>query len=157
MFSEAIAIMLFWLFTMILIFAIIETYLLISFFLAKDQITLCITFNICGYGFFGILFIFFAHIYCTFSQLFKDQIESTKNLIGDIEFDGCQKVAVINGEMQSIKHVKKRIIAGLEGFQGFDGNGYFVLGKPLFSSITANFITYLIILVQFKVSEMSAK
>ena len=156
MFSESITVMLFWLFTMILLFAIIEVYLLIAFFLSKDNITVGITFNICGYGFFGILFIYFAHIYCTFSQLFKDHIESIKNLIADIDLNEVQTVSVIDGKRQSIRHVKERIVAGLEGFHGFHGNGYFTLGKPLFSSITANFITYLIILVQFKVSEMSS-
>ena len=40
----------------------------------------------------------------------------------------------------------------LQSFQGFSANDYFYLNKPLITGILANFVTYFIILVQFKLS-----
>ena len=45
------------------------------------------------------------------------------------------------------------VISKMEKFQGFEAGGFVKLGKPFLSSIFANFITYLIILLQFKISE----
>ena len=45
-----------------------------------------------------------------------------------------------NGKTLRVQHWQKRIALGLGEFQGFHGNNYFVLGKPLLTSITANFI-----------------
>ena len=42
----------------------------------------------------------------------------------------------------------------LNTFEGFDCNGYFTLGRPLLTSITATFVTYIIILLQFKISDI---
>ena len=41
----------------------------------------------------------------------------------------------------------------LDSFKGFDCNGFFSLGRPLLTSVTSNFVTYLIILIQFKIYE----
>ena len=70
----------------------------------------------------------------------------------------CQKV------MDSIGELKEELILNdynsiskpvevLNTFEGFDCNGYFTLGRPLLTSITATFVTYIIILLQFKISE----
>jgi len=73
----------------------------------------------------------------------------------DFEINEYHQVCIIDGKVTNIEHAKNRIISGLDAFQGFHGDGYFILGKELLTSIVANFVTYLIILVQFKVSEMS--
>ena len=41
----------------------------------------------------------------------------------------------------------------LEDFQGYNANGFFNVNHSLISGVTANFVTYLIILVQFRLSE----
>ena len=41
----------------------------------------------------------------------------------------------------------------LQDFQGFDGNGFFILNHSMVTAMTANIVTYLVILVQFKQSE----
>ena len=53
------------------------------------------------------------------------------------------------------KTLKQKAILDLKKFNGYHGNGYFVLGKPLLTSVVTNIITYSIILIQFKVSELS--
>ena len=48
---------------------------------------------------------------------------------------------------------KSYIIEELQCFQGFDAHGFFTLNRPLLTSIISNFTTFIIILVQFKMSE----
>ena len=84
----------------------------------------------------------------------KDDIHGIKTAILDLHINP-DDILTLNGKTFRVKHWQKRIASGLGEFQGFHGNNYFVLEKPLLTSITANFITYLIILVQFKVSELS--
>jgi hypothetical protein len=58
----------------------------------------------------------------------------------------------INGNFHLESYARRNLIDTLSEFQGFDACGFATLGKPLLSSIFANFITYLIILIQFKIS-----
>ena len=156
MFTETISPSIFWLFVMNLIMAVVGVYLLVAFFISQDEFGLSIILLMIGYGSFGGLFIFLAERYCNFSQIIKDSIDGIKNDILDLDINEDQ-VCIIDGNVRKLKHVKKRIVSGLDGFQGFHGNGYFTLGKELLTSIVANFVTYLIILVQFKVSDVSSK
>ena len=52
------------------------------------------------------------------------------------------------------KEGKEILIALLSKFHGFDGKGYFHLGRPLLASIMGNFTTYLIVFLQFKMAEL---
>ena len=61
-------------------------------------------------------------------------------------------VIEIDGRFQSEAYARGYFINKLAEFKGLDANGYVTLGKPLLTSIFASFITYLIILVQFKIS-----
>ena len=96
-------------------------------------------------------------IIAIFSQCIKDSIDDIKNTILDIEINEFHQVCILDGKLSHIEHAKERLISGLDAFQGFHGDGYFTLGKELLTSIVANFVTYLIILVQFKVSDVSSK
>lgn len=55
--------------------------------------------------------------------------------------------------VQTCQSTHLRMIWTLDAFKGFDCSGFFVLGRPLFTSITATFMTYVIILIQFKLAE----
>ena len=48
---------------------------------------------------------------------------------------------------------KLKAIRLLERFKGFDCRGYFTLGRSLLTSIVSSFVTYMIVLIQFKLSE----
>jgi hypothetical protein len=48
---------------------------------------------------------------------------------------------------------KSYIIEELQCFQGFDAHGFFTLNRPLLTSIISNFTTFIIVLIQFKMSE----
>ena len=156
MISKAISKIIFWLFTLILVAVIICTYLMVAFFLTHEEFTVPIILNIFGYGGIVSLYLKFAYGYCVFTQDIKDDVHSIKRAILDQDIYP-EDLLTLNGKTVRVKHWQKRIASGLDEFHGFHGNNYFVLGKPLLTSITANFITYLIILVQFKVSELSVK
>ena len=48
---------------------------------------------------------------------------------------------------------KYELIEKMNFFTGFDAWGYYNLGRPLLTAITANFTTFLIVLIQFKMAE----
>ena len=48
---------------------------------------------------------------------------------------------------------KCQLIDKMNSFNGFDANGYFTLGKQHLTSIMSNFATFIIVLIQFKMSE----
>ena len=64
------------------------------------------------------------------------ELKDTISLSSDIRFeDKCQLIDKMNS------------------FNGFDANGYFTLGKQHLTSIMSNFATFIIVLIQFKMSE----
>ena len=154
LFNEAITKMIFWFFLVIMIFSILEIYLIMSYFLASQEFTLGIVLVIIGYGSYGILFLFFAHAYCTFSQIIKDSIDQIRKITLEMDVPN-EGLLILDAKKYNPRHARKIVVVGFDEFQGFHGNGYFILGKPFLTSIIANFMTYLIILIQFKVSQPS--
>ena len=49
--------------------------------------------------------------------------------------------------------MKARIEQELDEFRGFDGKGYFILGKSFLKNLLAFCVTYLVILIQFRLTE----
>ena len=45
------------------------------------------------------------------------------------------------------------IIEKISCYHGFNAWGFFTLGKPLLTSLVANFTTFIIVLIQFKLAE----
>ena len=80
----------------------------------------------------------------------KQSLQSIKQKIGDLVV--AESFVEINGKYHLETYARSHIISMLNEFQGMDAYGYVTLGKPLLTSIFANFITYLIILIQFKIS-----
>ena len=82
-------------------------------------------------------------------EIKQDMLQLKDTLGGLVVSNG---VIEIDGRFQSEAYARGYLTDKLAGFQGLDANGYVTLGKPLLTSIFASFITYLIILVQFKIS-----
>ena len=70
----------------------------------------------------------------------------------------------VNGNLSELKnsislssHIcfedKYQLIERMNSFNGFDANGYFTLGKQHLTSIVSNFVTFIIVLIQFKMAE----
>ena len=57
------------------------------------------------------------------------------------------------GQLVPPSFLKSRIEQELDEFRGFDGKGYFILGKSLLKNLLAFCVTYLVILIQFRLTE----
>ena len=89
------------------------------------------------------------------SQQMTDNVQDLANQLNEeIESESfCDGVMIIE---QMLKRQKaKYVVDELRRFQGYDGLGFFTLGKSLLTAILANFTTFFIILIQFKLSENS--
>ena len=76
-----------------------------------------------------------------FNNYYKPIHSGTISLVYDGTYQN-QKVII---------RIKRRDIEEkLKNFQGFDGKGYFILGKSFLKNLLAFCATYFIILIQFK-------
>ena len=66
-----------------------------------------------------------------------------------------QEKIEFEGQFVPTSFVKTRIEQELDEFRGFDGKGYFILGKSLLKNLLAFCVTCLVILIQFRLSEVS--
>ena len=57
---------------------------------------------------------------------------------------------------QSSKGQTDSISSQLEKFKGFSANGYFTVNHSLLTGMTANFVTYMVILIQFQQSSSTS-
>ena len=64
------------------------------------------------------------------------------------ELKDCISEAEISNEKWQAITIQR-----INSFEGFDAHGFFTLGRPHLTSVVANFITYIIVLIQFKQSE----
>ncbi len=72
----------------------------------------------------------------------QENLDDLKEVVYDLD---NQAIAVD-------QHAMAMIIHRLDSFDGFDASGYFKVDKSLLTSVLANFVTYFIILIQFKAS-----
>ncbi len=59
----------------------------------------------------------------------------------------------LGDEVMLFSEIKTRIVHHLTAFNGFSADNYFTVNKELVTAILSNFVTYLIILLQFRVGE----
>ena len=141
--------MMIWLINLILI-----VYRILSYFMNSDTITDHELVYAVAYSFMAIqhlLFIFYMNVA---SQEMMENVQELKRTIKRTNMDELK--IPWEGKFESTSFVKNIILDDLAEFQGFDGNGYFTLGKAFYSSIIANFLTYLIILIQTKLTLISS-
>ena len=87
------------------------------------------------------------------SQRVVDELEGLKQKIVDLTIDDPETMIALEDQMYSFSYARQKVLHDLGKFQGYTGGGYFTLGKSLLSTLISNFVTYLIILIQFKLSE----
>ena len=85
------------------------------------------------------------------SENIKEGLQGIKHHIWSLNVSS-ENFLIIDENNLSEAQAQNRLISLLDEFKGFYANGYATLGKPLLSSIFANFITYVIILIQFRIS-----
>ena len=58
-------------------------------------------------------------------------------------------------EFQTSNDVGLPVSVQLQNFYGFNANGFFIVNHSLLTGMTANFLTYMVILIQFQQSSTS--
>ena len=89
------------------------------------------------------------------SQRVVDELDNLKQKLIDYSANPDQKM-LLEGKVFSEEHGRQKVLHDLSRFSGYHGGGFFTLGKSLLTTLTSNFATYLIILIQFKISEQSS-
>ena len=91
-----------------------------------------------GFVFHFLRTILLLYVFCTLSDDVASEVQELKTNVIDFEEQ--------NGRTTSI-------IQKLDQFKGFSAYGYFTLNQSLLTGMTANFATFLVILIQFKQAE----
>lgn len=86
------------------------------------------------------------------SEEIKHKVSILKDAVSLMETNE-EATHEFQGKTHKETYIRNWMAEKLGGFQGFDMGGFAVLGKPLLGSIVATTLTYLIVLVRFKISE----
>ena len=123
-------------------------YHFVPFFIGKYLLETPDTLLIIGYGSFALFQIMFL-CYCNMvSQYVMDELEKLTDILQLLPISESQITFLGQDKYQSV-YLRNLIVFKFQSFKGYDAAGFFKLGKPLLVGIFANFITYLIVLVQF--------
>ena len=126
-------------------------YHFVPFFIGKYPLETSDTLLIIGYGSF-ILFQIMYLGYCNMvSQYVMDELEKLTDILQLLPISETQITFLGQDKYQSA-YLRNLIVFKFQSFKGYDAAGFFKLGKPLLVGIFANFITYLIVLIQFNSS-----
>ena len=132
------------------------TYMTFDYFLSHADFTsIGVILVFIGYIAFVMEFAFVVWIFNHDSEHLCNQFKLLKNTLNGIYIEDHEFVFGEGGQLQDARFARNLMVNEFQDFSGFDGLGYFTLGKPLLTSITANILTYLIVLIQFKISENS--
>ncbi len=101
-------------------------------------------------------FILMTYLVIAMNMISQKIIDAKDDLVKHLRQKTVQdnNLVTLNGWLIPKKDGHEFAIASLETFQGFTGLGFFALSKALLTGILSNFATYLIILVQFKMTEV---
>ncbi len=146
-----------------LIALVIGSYRFIAFFIGDscEEYDWKVWAEMAGYG--GVclalgLFMFFqGHI----SDSVKRSVEDLTQAIIPMDITTMIACNVCNGldhgsgtgSGMSLKMTKKLVLHQLKTFRGFRAAGYFELNRPSLMALMSSYVTYLIILMQFRVNE----
>ena len=102
-----------------------------------------------SYFIFVLIYIMTVWYLSSFSQSLVSKIEELKNAFSNIKFRKDMNEAQFIDEKHSL-------YLQLDGFKGYNGENYFTVNYSMNTGLIANFVTYLIVLVQFKITETSS-
>ena len=144
--------MIIWLINLILIvYRMISTFISNNGKASLDDLELIFA---VAYSLMALQHLLFIHVMNVAAQEMEEKVQDLKRKIKGTNMEELK--IPWEGKFESTSFVKANIVDELEEFQGFDGNGYFTLGKAFLSSVVTNFLTYLIILIQTKLTLISS-
>ena len=103
---------------------------------------------------FGVLLCIILYISNEASQQLFNAMQAMKQAI--IEMPNIDDdIIVLDGKEYFGNYARYVLLERINSFKGFTACDFYDLGRPMLSTITSNFNTYLIILIQFKLSASS--
>ena len=103
------------------------------------------------------IFISYLQIFwylCCFSQTLATKVQELKIVLLNLN---VSKLGITNLNESEVNNEKMSICMQLEDFKGYNAKDFFTVNNSLISGMFSNFVTYLIILIQFKFTELSLK
>ena len=155
---------LFYMTTLFLFGVITTSYRFIAFFICIGCYNNHYAFSFFVVGYFGFMVIL-SLIIVFFAQISHEVNKCVKELLDEvilIDIKHCKNEDVIipitDTRLQKMSPItaKGHIVYQLKTFKGFHAGEYFDFSKPTLVSILSSFITYMIILLQFRVGEQPA-
>ena len=104
---------------------------------------------------FGVLLCIILYISNEASQQLLNAMQTMKQAIIEMPTSDDDDVVVLDGKEYVGNYARYVLLERINSFKGFTALDFYDLGRPMLSTITSNFITYLIILIQFKLSASS--
>ena len=142
---------LFMIMTLELFGLIFTSYRCLSYVLGSYAVTMWeIQMIATSYFIYVLIYILTIWYLASFSQSLLSKIEELKNDFGNIKF--CKDM----NETEFVDE-KNSLYLQLDGFKGFNGENYFTVNNSMVTGMIANFVTYLIVLIQFKITETSSE
>ena len=149
--SEAMALQHFSLVIMSVIILIGVTFSVVSYFIVNEDLTAqFFAFLTLGIGLVAICTTFFLISLVSFAQKIVDKVHELGNIIRRLPVK--EENVVLGKDIIQWRDFRGIILHDIDGFQGLDGYGYLCINKSLLTSIVANFMTYFIILIDFKIN-----
>ena len=80
----------------------------------------------------------------------QNQVKTIKDILQDeyIIESGYGR----SGKSEEVLTLKKLVLSHLHQWENFSGYGFFTIGKSFLTNLVANWVTYLIILIQFQMA-----
>ena len=149
--SKAMSLQLFSVVTMSVMILIGVTFPVVSYFIVNEDLTAhyFLLFTL-GIGLVAIFTIFFLVSLTSFSQKIVDKVHELGNAIRRLPVKDDK--IVLEKDILEWRDFRDIVLHDMDSFEGLDGYGYFSINKSLLTSIVANFMTYIIILIDFKIN-----
>ena len=143
----------FWVMVILSVYDLLWLYLVpVSFIYYSESKELIILLFAAISSLFVICFFAIIWLFNIRAQKVTDQVHQLKNCLREI-FISATFMVTFEGQIVPASFMKDRIMDKMNCFNGFDGKGYFVLGKSFLTNLLTLLATYFVILLQFKMSE----
>ena len=109
-----------------------------------------------SYIIYFLAYIMLIWFLCNFSQLLTLKVHELKIAVLNLKFSKENGFSQEYGGTEFLIE-KESVYLQLNDFKGFNADDYFIVNNALITKVFSNFITHVIILMQFKFTEMSLK
>ena len=156
--SDIFSYFIFWILVLSLIGLLLATYRSIAFILGSYLITWESVFMSMSYFIYFQAYVVMIWYLCHVSQTLAAKIQELKIVLLNLSIKKSKKM-IIKDDVTEIDFVdqEKSIHLQLQEFRGYKAEDFFVVNHSLITGMISNYVTYTILLIRFKLIEMSMK